>query len=171
MTVERAGIYDERFIHKLLCWTMLLVCSGNTCRSPMAEVIGRQILAEQRGTGGEDLESAGIRVLSAGTFAATGVPASPEAVAVVSKMGMDLTHHRSRSLVPELIHGADVIYCMTADHRDAVLSMVPSVADKVETLDPHGDVSDPMGLDAISYQRCAELIRRCLDRRLKELQP
>ena len=149
---------------------MLLVCSGNTCRSPMADVIGRQILAEQRGIRPEELGSAGIRVMSAGTCAPAGVPASPEAVEAVSRMGLDLSRHRSRPLAPELIHGADVIYCMTGRHRDMVLSMGPSAADRVETLDPNGDISDPFGSDLTNYQRCAEMIRRRLRQRLKDLQ-
>ena len=70
-----------------------------------------------------------------------------------------------------MIHGADVIYCMTGSHRDLVLSMGPSAADRVETLDPNGDISDPFGSDLTNYQRCAEMIRRRLRQRLKDLQP
>jgi protein-tyrosine phosphatase len=171
VTVERAGVYDERFIRKLLRWTMLLVCSGNTCRSPMAEMIGTQLLADRRGLKPDELEAAGLGVKSAGTFAAEGAPASPEAVEAMQRMGLDLSGHRSRPLAPELIHEADVIYCMTAGHREMVLAMSPSASDKVETLDPTGDIHDPMGTDTTSYQRCAELIRRRLEARLKEQQP
>lgn len=170
ITVERAGVYDERFIRKLLRWTMLLVCSGNTCRSPMAEQVGRQLLADRRGLKPDELEAAGLDVKSAGTFAAKGAPASVEAIEAMQRMGLDLSSHRSRSLSPELIHEADVIYCMTTAHREMVLAMIPSASDKVKTLDPTDDIHDPVGTDTPSYQRCAELIRHRLEDRIKEQQ-
>ncbi|HEX7010742.1 MAG TPA: Sua5/YciO/YrdC/YwlC family protein, partial [Phycisphaeraceae bacterium] len=89
--VEREGVYDERFMRKLMRWTMLLICSGNTCRSPMAQAIARRMLAEQRGIAEEDLPAAGIRVLSAGVGAIPGMPANPHAVEAMAKQGIDLT--------------------------------------------------------------------------------
>ena len=169
--VQREGVYDERFIRKLMRWTMLLVCSGNTCRSPMAEAMAKRMLAEQRGLADEDLPAAGLRVLSAGVAAMPGMPASPHAVEAMQRQGIDLSRHRSRILTPEMLHDADVVYTMTQGHRRAILEMMPSVEDKVFTLDPTGDVDDPIGMGATSYQRTAELIRRRLDQRLKEQQP
>jgi tRNA threonylcarbamoyl adenosine modification protein (Sua5/YciO/YrdC/YwlC family) len=167
-TVERPGVYDERFIRKLLRWTVLLVCSGNTCRSPMAEGLARQLLAEQRGIPVEQLEEQGVRILSAGAFAASGSPAAPEAVEALSKFNIDISGHRSRPLTPELIHEADVIYCMARSHRQFILELFPSATDKTLLLDPGGDVEDPIGANITTYQRCAELIRRQLAQRLKE---
>lgn len=169
--VEREGVYDERFVRKLMRWTMLLICSGNTCRSPMAEGIARKMLADQRNIAPDELETAGVRVISAGVFAMPGQPASPEAVEAMQKAGIDLSGHRSRTLTPELIQEADVIFAMTETHRRAVLEMAPGAADKVHRLDPQGDVEDPMGSDATAYQRTAEIIRRRLEQRLKEQQP
>ena len=170
VTVERAGVYDERFIRKLLRWNLLLVCSGNTCRSAMAEALAKQILAEQRGLQIDELASAGLRVVSAGVYAAEGAKASPEAVEAMSALGLDLRQHRSRRLAHEMIHEADVIYCMTAGHVQAVQAMVPLAADHISPLDPNLDVADPIGSNANGYRRCAELIRRRLDQRLKEQQ-
>lgn len=169
--VEREGVYDERFIRKLMRWTLLLVCSGNTCRSPMAEGIARQLLAQRRGVAESDLEAGGLRVISAGLSAMPGSPANPHAVEALQKQGIDIGQHRARELSPQLVHEADVIYTMTAAHRQAIVDLVPSAADKTFTLDPDGDVEDPLGSGADSYQRTAELIRRRLDQRLKEQGP
>lgn len=170
-TVDPGGVYDERYIRKLLRWTMLVVCSGNTCRSPMAEGLARKTLADQRGIRVDELEQAGLRVLSAGAFAAPGMPPSPEAVEALRKFDVDIAGHRSRVLSVEMVHEADVIYCMTATHQQAVLNLVPSAAGKTFLLDPSGDVEDPIGSGATAYQRCAEIIRRRLAQRLKEQQP
>lgn len=168
--VERAGVYDERYLRKLMRYTILLVCSGNTCRSPMAEGLARQILAERRGIAPDELETAGIKVVSAGTFAMPGSPASPEAVEALAGQGVDIADHRSTPLTPGLIHEADVIYTMTESHRRAVIDMAPNADGKTFRLDDKADISDPIGLDATAYQRTAEMIRRRLEQRLKEQQ-
>lgn len=168
--VERAGVYDERYLRKLMRYTILLVCSGNTCRSPMAEGLARQILAERRGIAPDELDAAGIKVVSAGTFAAPGSPASPEAVEALATQGVDITGHRSTPLSFELIREADVIYTMTESHRRAVIDLAPNADDKTFRLDNKADISDPIGLDATAYQRTAEMIRRRLEQRLKEQQ-
>lgn len=171
ITVEREGVYDERTIRRMLRWTMLLVCSGNTCRSPMAEAIARQMLSQQRNVAQDELESAGVRVVSAGAFTSPGMPATREAVEAMNKLGIDLSKHRSRTLSPDLIREADVIYCMTDSHLEAVLEFDPTAKEKALTLDPNGDIDDPIGGSLTVYQRCAELIRRRLGQRIKEQQP
>ncbi len=171
ISVEREGVYDERTIRRMLRFTMLIVCSGNTCRSPMAEVIAKQIVAGQRNIGMDDLEASGVRILSAGAFTTNGMPAAREAIEAMGKLNIDLKPHRSRVLTPELIREADVIYCMAQSHLDAVLEIEPQAGNKAMLLDPNGDIDDPIGGNLTVYQRCAELIRRRLDVRIKEQQP
>lgn len=167
--VLRAGVFDERYVQKLARWTMLLVCSGNTCRSPMAEGLARVQLAERMQIPMNALETHGYRVESAGTFAADGAPVTPEAVEALQRCGIDLSGHRSRPLTADMVRDADVIYCMTQSHRATVLELAPSGEDRVFLLDPSGDIADPFGAKMSGYQRCAELIRRQLATRIGAL--
>lgn len=171
ISVDREGVLDERVIRKLMRYTILMVCTGNTCRSPMAQAMAQQIIAQQRNISIDDLNAADVYVLSAGIYAATEAPASPEAVAQMNQRGLDLSHHRSQPLTPEVVHEADVIYCMTHAHRQALVQMVPSAAEKTLPLDPQGDIDDPIGSDAAAYQRCAQSIHHLLTERLKEFHP
>jgi L-threonylcarbamoyladenylate synthase len=168
--IVRAGVYDERIIERLLRTTILFVCSGNTCRSPMAEAIARQVLAEQLHVSEDELEQKGISVLSAGSYAMPGARAATPAIEALRGVS-DLTRHRSRPLTVELIHQADVIFTMSRNHNAAVTALVPSAAEKTTTLDPAGDIDDPIGGDTALYQKLAGEIRVLVEKRLAEKIP
>ncbi len=148
--------------------TILFVCTGNTCRSPMAQVIAQQVLAQQRGMTINELEAKGFRIISAGVFAGEGSPASDEAIQAMQKEGLDLTNHRSRMLTAELLREADRVYCMTQSHKKTVLAMMPELGQRVMCLDAAGDIIDPMGSSLSEYQRCAGQIRAAIAARFKE---
>jgi L-threonylcarbamoyladenylate synthase len=166
--IVRSGVYDERIIDRLLRTTILFVCSGNTCRSPMAEAIARKYLADRLSVSPDDLEKKGFSVISAGSYAMPGARAADPAVEVLRQMGVDVSRHRSRPLSVELIHQADVIYTMSQSHGRAVASLVPAAADKVSNLDPDGDIEDPIGGDVSLYTEVADRIKRLIEKRLAQ---
>jgi L-threonylcarbamoyladenylate synthase len=166
--IVRQGVYDERTIRRLMKTTILFVCSGNTCRSPMAEAIARKVLADRLGVDQAGLEKRGLEVISAGSMAMNGAKATPQGVQAVAALGGDLSRHRSRPLTVELIHQADHIYTMGRAHSQAVTAIVPSAAEKVLTLDPAADIEDPIGGDLELYNALAARMRILIEARLRE---
>ena len=138
--------------------TVLFVCTGNICRSPMAEGLLRHAVQ-----GRSD-----IRVLSAGLGATDGQPPSHYAVQAVKELGIDISQQRSRMLTPHLVNEADLILGMTHNHADSVMMMYPHAAEKVfllrefdETLDIfEKDISDPIGGSYDIYLECRDQIEQ-----------
>ncbi|MEM9295720.1 MAG: Sua5/YciO/YrdC/YwlC family protein, partial [Planctomycetota bacterium] len=164
--VVRPGVYDKRYLRKLMVFEVLLVCTGNTCRSPMAEAIARDRLAARFGVAPAELEASGYRVNSAGVSAGPGSPMTPEAAEALRGMGVEPGGHRSSPLLAEDVRRADVVYAMTDSHARAVLAIDPTAGAKVSRLDPDADVLDPIGGDAALYRQTAAQIAEALGKRL-----
>src|SRR6266568_8889079 len=138
--------------------TVLFVCTGNVCRSPMAEGIFRHAV-QGRGA---------YRVWSAGLGAVEGQPPSLYAVQAVGELGIDISNQRSRMLTLDLVQQADYIFGMTHSHVDTVMLLYPQAAEKTfllrefdETLDVfEKDISDPIGGSYEVYLNCRDQIEQ-----------
>jgi glycine hydroxymethyltransferase len=145
--------------------TILFICTGNVCRSPMAEALFRHAV---RGRGE-------FRVVSAGIGAMDGQPPTPHSVRAMRELGVDISGQRSRMLTGELVRAADIILGMTHGHVDTVALMYPKLAEKTfllrefdETLEPYEkDISDPIGSPYEIYEECRDQIEQGIASLLK----
>ena len=167
--ILRQGIHDQRDIDAMSAFNILFVCTGNTCRSPMATGLFRKYLAQKLGCTVDRLEKIGYKIGSAGTMAAVGWPASPEAIEVCKAKGADISGHRSASLSARLIRQSDVVYAMCRQHRDYVFELCPDAADKCSLLAHNMEIPDPIGGSEKDYYYSAELIEKAIEKRISEL--
>jgi protein-tyrosine-phosphatase len=139
---------------------LLFVCSGNTCRSPMAEALARKI-ATRRGL--ED-----INVSSAGTNAWDNIPATDEALLVGMERELDLTGHRARKLTAAMVAEADLIFVMTPGHLEQVKQLggrgKVHVIDEYASGSAHQGITDPYGGDLEAYRHTADLLEQELEK-------
>lgn len=142
---------------------VLFVCTGNTCRSPMAEAILTHMSKQKQFP---------LEVRSAGIYAVPGDTIAPQAKEVLTSKGIQ-TEHRAQRLDQELIEWADVIFTMTQQHKNAILLESPNLDKKVYTLteyitDDSFDIMDPYGSSVEVYQRCAKEIYQHLEELIKK---
>jgi protein-tyrosine phosphatase len=132
--------------------TIVFVCTGNICRSPMAEAFLKRTLAREGLTG--------YVVRSAGVWAANGRPASPYAIQVMARRGMDISRHRAHSLTRADVEEADLILAMASEHVEAIEMLLPQYRPKIHLLSEmagrHDDIPDPGGGPLYEYLQCAD---------------
>ena len=169
LQILREGVYSKADLEKFSQVKFLFVCTGNTCRSPMAEGFFRKYLAEKLGCKVDRLEKRGYKAFSAGTVGVAGMPASPQAVAVCATQGIDIRSYKSKKLSPRLIKECDFVFVMDQTHRQQILALRPEAADKCWLLAKNKDIPDPIGRDQQFYNNCAKLIEQAIKKRIDEL--
>lgn len=165
----RVGVYDARTIERLAVLRLLFVCTGNTCRSPMAEGLAKNVFAERLGCEIAELPKRRVVVSSAGTAGGFG-GVSEHAVAVMKKRGIDISAHGSAALTSDLIRQADHIFAMTRWHADAIRDTVPGAEERTVLLVENEIVFDPIGGSEDDYEMCARVIEKGVANRLQEVE-
>ncbi|MFN6196876.1 MAG: Sua5/YciO/YrdC/YwlC family protein [Planctomycetota bacterium] len=167
LAVPREGILTAAEVLHTAARRIVFVCTGNTCRSPLAEVIARDLCGKALGVPAADVLACGLSFASAGTGPMDGMPASDGSLAAAREIDLDLSEHQSRMLDRGTVERADRVYCLAASHRRAILARLPAAADKLELLCPDGgDIADPYGGDLDDYRRTREEIQRAIELRV-----
>ena len=141
---------------------VLFICTGNVCRSPMAEGLLRHMAGDR------------VAVASAGLGAGHGQPPSVHAIEVLKKEGIDISDIRSQPVSPDLLRRADYVFTMTRDHLDMLLLLFPEMAPKTRLLrfdeaakGGRMDVTDPIGVTRDTYEHCKDDIKRAMPHIIK----
>jgi protein-tyrosine-phosphatase len=148
---------------------ILFVCSGNTCRSPMAAAISNAEIALRTGLPIERVLLGRLRAESAGLTPRTGSPITPESNRALHGLTVPPSRHIARPITPEHVALADSIYCMTESQRQMLVQQFPEAGTKAHCLDPAGDIPDPIGHGDDVYADVARRLRDLVRMRFDEM--
>ena len=166
-TIIRQGVFNTAMLQRMMTRKIAFVCTGNTCRSPMAEGIAKRILAARLNCPVADLAKNGVEIISAGAMACDGDPATHEAVVAAANLGADIANHKSQRLTPMLTKTCDLIFCMTDSHRAMAQAMADGVPPVVTLLDNNG-IPDPFGGDLEIYNATAKAIEDAIIKNVQD---
>jgi protein-tyrosine phosphatase len=166
--VQPGAMSAEQIQQQLASW-IVFVCTGNTCRSPLAEALCKKLLADRVGCPVAELPARGYHVASAGVSAYGGGTAAAEAGEVARRFGADLSMHRSQPLTLELAGRADYLVGMTRSHAHTLMEYFGHLGIAPRLLDPAGDIADPIGCAQAVYDECGQQIWRHLEAFVTEI--
>ena len=138
--------------------TILFVCTGNTCRSPMAAAIANKVFCTQ---------GIAASAVSCGVYAQNGFAASSNAVQAMKSYDLSITEHQSKKITKKAVESAHIVVTMTKNHKILILSEYKRHADKIFTLAElcdDKDIGDPFGGDETMYLNCAAQIKNCIEK-------
>ena len=165
----RQGVYSQAELEAMSEIKFLFVCTGNTCRSPIAVGILRKYLAKKLKCEIDQLDKIGYKVTSAGIMDMAGLPATAEAIATCDAKGIDIKAHKSQTLSQQLIEESDFIYAMGRVHCERIVNLCPTLANKCMLLAENEEIPDPIGQPQEFYNNCAEMIEKAVKKRISEL--
>jgi len=169
LEILRAGVYSQEELEAMSEVKFLFVCTGNTCRSPMAEGIFSKNLAEKLQCEVDQLDKIGYKVSSAGVMDMAGSPASTEAVAACADKGIDIKAHKSKTLTRQLVEESDFIFAMARMHCERAVALCPEAADRCMLLAGNKEISDPISQSQQVFNDCAGLIEEAVRERIGKL--
>ncbi|MBA7481336.1 Threonylcarbamoyl-AMP synthase [subsurface metagenome] len=169
LEILRPGVYSQAQLDAMSAVKFLFVCTGNTCRSPMAEGIFRKYLAEKLQCKVDQLNKIGYKVRSAGVIDTAGVPASAEAITACAARGINLIAHRNKGLSKELIEESDFIFAMERMHQEKIIALSPEAASKCSLLAGDKGIADPIGHPQEFFNSCADMIEAAVKKKISEL--
>ena len=172
--ILRPGLLDLRQLRETAGLAIVFVCTGNTCRSPMAAALALHALAKRLAVPARHLGDFGFEISSAGVAASFDAPIARNALEVLQELSPELGRsaraHRAEPAIPEALARADRVYALTQSQLEILRSMLPpGRASSTDLLDPDGgDVPDPIGSNLEEYRRCRDHLARLIERRLDE---
>ncbi|MBN1972289.1 MAG: threonylcarbamoyl-AMP synthase [Sedimentisphaerales bacterium] len=167
--ILREGAFSQTELDFVSQIKFLFVCTGNTCRSPMAEGIFKKYLAQKLNCDVDELENMGYKVSSAGIIGSSGYRASFEAIEACAKQGVNIENHRNQGLTSELITESDFIFAMERIHLTRILALEPQAENRCLLLAGDKEILDPIGQPQRIYDSCVKIITKAVKERISEL--
>jgi len=168
LEILRPGVYQQSELEAMSTVKFLFVCTGNTCRSPMAVGIFRKQLAKKLKCRVDELNKMGYKISSAGIMGIIDSSASVEAIASCAAKAIDIKAHKSQALTRELIEESDFIYAMGRVHCKRIINLCPDSEKKCFLLAENEEIPDPIGQSQEFYNNCAEIIEKSIIKRISE---